>query len=91
MRKLPVLPVHYKEGNNKVTVSGICPGGDHLNEKVANVDEVLEKDANNTKSDLLNTSSWTPHSTQMHQPSSESSWRLYPGKKFSQRNSYVTI
>ena len=32
-----------KKGENEVTVSGICPRGDHLNLKTTNVNETLEK------------------------------------------------
>ena len=32
-----------KKGENEVTVSGICPRGDHLNLKATNVNETLEK------------------------------------------------
>ena len=32
-----------KKGDNEVTVSGICPRGDHLNVKATNVNETLEK------------------------------------------------
>ena len=37
------LALSLNKGNNKVTVSGICPRGDHLNAKAGNVNELLEK------------------------------------------------